>query len=169
MIAQPLSCPLQASLRFFQRPLPANLLASLTARCLCSQRGLPVYHVSYQHRWGWLRFRLFAGGAPSASADFIAPVPVPLPIRLRSGQALLVQACQHLWLVSSNDVYQRFSYLNHTTLSLLPTTLMLAVATAPHGLVTSPQAEATLSRRLRTPTASLQMVFPPTHAPVGYR
>jgi len=31
---EPLSCPLQAGLRFFQHPLPANPLASLAARCL---------------------------------------------------------------------------------------------------------------------------------------
>ena len=43
------------------------------------QRDLPAYHVSDQHRFGWLRFRLFAGGAPSATDDFIAPVPDPLP------------------------------------------------------------------------------------------
>ena len=44
-----------------------------------NQRGLPVYHVSYQHRYGWVRFRLFAGDATSATGDFIAPVPDPLP------------------------------------------------------------------------------------------
>jgi hypothetical protein len=60
---------------------------------------------------------------------------------------------QHLWLVLIDDVYQRFRCLNHTTSSLLPTALVLAVATAPHGLMTSPKAEATLSRRLRTLSA----------------
>ena len=76
---EPLSGPLQTGLRLLRRPLPANPLASLAARCLCCQRGLPVYHVSYQHRYRWVRFRLFAGGATSATGDFIAPVPDPLP------------------------------------------------------------------------------------------
>jgi len=79
LIAEPLSHPLQTGLRFLRHPLPANPLASLAARCLYYQRGLPVYHVSYQHRFRWVRFRLFAGGAPSATGDFIAPVPDPLP------------------------------------------------------------------------------------------
>lgn len=40
MMAEPLSCPLQTGFRFLQRPLPANPLASLTARCLCLDRGI---------------------------------------------------------------------------------------------------------------------------------
>jgi hypothetical protein len=28
---------------------------------------------------------------------------------------LLVQACQHLWLVASDDVYQQFTFVDHTT------------------------------------------------------
>jgi hypothetical protein len=67
---------------------------------------------------------------------------------------------QHLWLVLSNDVYQRFTSVNRTTLSWFPTALMLAVATSPHGCIAILTDEVTLSRELRTP------VLPPTHVPV---
>ena len=30
---------------------------------------------------------------------------------------LLVQASQHLWLVGFNDIYQRFTFVDHTTSS----------------------------------------------------
>ncbi len=131
--SEPLSGPLQTGLRFFRRPLPANPLASLAARCLCCQRDLPVYHVSYQHRYRWVRFRLFAGGATSATGDFILPVPDPLP----SGR--------------SGPLRERSAPL------------------ACSGLMTSPKAEATLSRRLRTLSAPLEAIYLIAHAPVGYR
>ena len=38
-------------------------------------------------------------------------------------------ASQHLWLVATYDVYQRSTYISHTTQSEPSTTLMLAVAT----------------------------------------
>lgn len=40
---------------------------SLRLAVSAQQRGLPAYHVSYQHRFGWFRFHLFAGGTTSAT------------------------------------------------------------------------------------------------------
>ena len=87
----------------------------------------------------WVRFRLSAGGSISAIGDRIAPMPDPLPFWLKPVSPC--GACQHLWLVFNDDVYQRFTYVNHTTQSEPPTTLMLAVATSPHGFVAIPRDE----------------------------
>ncbi len=35
-------------------------------------------------------------------------------------RAFLAQACQHLWLVGSHDVYQQFTYVDHTIQILDP-------------------------------------------------
>jgi hypothetical protein len=61
-----------------------------------------AYHVPYTYLMG-------VGSACS-----------PMAVRLRQGSAqapapaiyLLVQACQHLWLVDGNDVYQRFTWVS---------------------------------------------------------
>jgi hypothetical protein len=45
---------------------------------------------------------------------------------------------QHLSLVPNNDVYQRFTYVDHTTLSEPPTALVLAVTTSSHDFVAIP-------------------------------
>ena len=45
---------------------------------------------------------------------------------------------QHLWLVLNDDVYQRFTYVNHTTQSEPPTALVLAVATSSHDFIAIP-------------------------------
>ena len=69
-----------------------------------------------------------------------APIPVPLPF----GPSLVSPsgAGQHLWLVLRDDVYQRFTSVNHTTQSQPPTASVLAVATSSHDSV------ATLTFRL---------------------
>jgi hypothetical protein len=41
---------------------------------------------------------------------------------------LLVQACQHLWLVASYDLDQHFTWVDHVPDYWLPTAVMLAVA-----------------------------------------
>jgi hypothetical protein len=109
----------------------------------------------------WVRFRLFAGDAPSAIGELGTPIPDPLPFWPKpmapGGNS------QHLWLVLINDVYQRFRCLNPTTPSWLPTAPVLAVATIPRGLMTSSKAEATLSLKLHT------RPLPATHVQVGYR
>ena len=49
---------------------------------------------------------------------------------------LLVQAYQHLWLVRINDIYQRFTYVNHIHHSSSRLSYVLRVATISHDLVT---------------------------------
>jgi len=109
----------------------------------------------------WVRFRLFAGGALSAIGELGTPIPGPLPFWPKP--MVPWGNSQHLWLVLSNDVYQRFTSVNHTTPSWLPTALVLAVAIIPHSLMTSSKAEATLSLKLHT------WPLPATHVQVGYR
>jgi hypothetical protein len=77
-----------------------------------------------------VRFRLSAGGSTSAMGESRAPIPDLLPF----GPSL-VSPCganQHLWLVLIDDVYQRFTYVNHAALSEPPTALVLAVAASSH-------------------------------------
>jgi hypothetical protein len=76
---------------------------------------------------------------------------------------LLAQACQHLWLASSHDVYQRFTWIDLAIPPWLPTALMLAVIISPHGSMTIQLDEATLSQELRT----TRLLWP--HVLVGYR
>jgi hypothetical protein len=75
---------------------------------------------------------------------------------------LLAQACQPLWPVITNGVYQRFTCVDRPSRSWFPTALRLAVAASAHASAAIPEDEVTLSRRLRTPP------LPATHAPVGY-
>ena len=76
---------------------------------------------------------------------------------------LLAQACQHLWLASSHDVYRRFTWIDRAIPPWLPTALMLAVIISPHGSMTIQLDEATLSQELRT----ARLLWP--HVLVGYR
>jgi hypothetical protein len=71
--------------------------------------GLTTFHAQTIE---WVRFRLFAGGASSAVRELETLTPGHLPF----GPSLwaLLSALQHLWLVSVNDVYQRFTCVNHT-------------------------------------------------------
>lgn len=71
--------------------------------------GLSTFHAQTIK---WVRFRLFAGGASSAVRELETLTPGHLPF----GPSLwtFLSALQHLWLVSVNDVYQRFTYANHT-------------------------------------------------------
>jgi hypothetical protein len=103
----------------------------------------------------WVRSRLSAGGTTTAPEEFGASGPDHSPF--------LVQACQHLPLAYSNDVYQRFTYVDRTTQSWFPTPLMLGVTTEALRLqLPSVKEEATLCRELRTPG------LPLTHVSVGY-
>ena len=79
---------------------------------------------------------------------------------------------QPLTLVITNDVYQRFTFVDHTTPSWFPTALRLAVAMSTHVFIAILRArpacaeltdEATLSPELHTPP------LPATHVWVGYR
>jgi hypothetical protein len=82
------------------------------------------------------RFRLSAGGAPSAIDELGAPIPDPLPF----GPSLFALAgrVSTFGLVLGDDVYQRFTYANHTTQSEPPTASVLAIATSSHNSVAIP-------------------------------
>src|SRR5207249_5124678 len=57
-----------------------------------------------------------------------------------------VQGSQHLCLAGSHDVYWAFTSVSHTIRLSLPTALMLAVATSPHGVAAMLLHEASWSR-----------------------
>jgi hypothetical protein len=111
--------------------------------------------------------RLRAYYVPREYHDGLDPAYSPVAVMSAAGSTgvpapttyLLVQACQHLWLVVRNDVYQRFTCVGHTIGPSSRTALMLAVVTFPHGRVTTLLGEATFSRGLShhriTPTARL--------------
>ena len=109
VILQPLSIPLQNGLRFFLVPLPAAPTVFLTVHLPfpATQRAYPVPH-------------LFLSGADPSSSP-AAHCPRWLTFKEPYLAAyLLVQACQHIWLVNRNDVYQRFTFVDRTRSSLAP-------------------------------------------------
>jgi hypothetical protein len=96
--AQPLSTPLQGGVRLLPRPLPASPSARLTARFPFRERyGLTTFHTN--------------------TLDDLGSACPPVERHLREmnkkhlhlSTYLLVQAFQPLWLVESDDVYQRFT------------------------------------------------------------
>jgi hypothetical protein len=115
VLFQPLSIPLPDDLRFFRVPLPALSSARLAAAYRERKRsGLPCFTEITE----WVRSALSAGGVgcPRESPQNSLCPP----------RCLLAQACQHLWLVARYDVYQAFTYVDHTTHSSLRSALMLA-------------------------------------------
>ena len=82
---------------------------------------------------------------------------------------LLVQACQQLGVryqgttlaCRTSRPLRRFTWVDRTARSWLPTALLLAVAASAYAPAASPRAEASLSRGLHTPP------LPATHAAVG--
>jgi len=76
VVTQPLSRPLQASLRLLQHPLPAALSACLAT---CFPRGRNTGLPRSVCVPGWVRSRLFAGGSTSATGDQEAPAPDHVP------------------------------------------------------------------------------------------
>ncbi len=113
---QLLSISLQDGICFVGYPIPAALSASLTS-CFPLQEniGFTTFHMSTKSRLG------------------SAFPPVVQHLRQRTVDSLnlttyfLVQACQHLWLVVHDDVYQQFTFINHTTQFERLRRLMLAV------------------------------------------
>src|SRR6266436_4417906 len=97
--AQPLSTPLQGSIRLLHLPLPASLWVSFTGRFPTRGRdtGLPCF-ASMPERG---RLSLFAGSLDVHDRK--------LPTSCTSYVPILGQACQHLWLVHSHDVYRDFA------------------------------------------------------------
>ena len=104
-VAQLLFTSLQSGIRFFHHPIPTNPSAFLTVSFpLRENDGLTTFRIRTQD------------GLGSACS------PVAFHLRVGKGEPehpatyLLVQAyfVQHLWLVGSHDVYQRFTYVSHT-------------------------------------------------------
>ena len=75
---------------------------------------------------------------------------------------LLAQACQRLWLVAGNDIYQQFAYANHTTQPGTSSALTLAESISPSQGQCRSYEQVTLSRQLHTKS------LPTPHVPVGY-
>ena len=104
--AQPLSVSLQDGLGFFHPPLPAIPSALLAV-------GFPLRE---DDRFITFRVRTHRDGLGSASS------PVVQGLRQGKGESLPLTTCllaqayfiQHLWLVGSHDVYQRFTCVSHT-------------------------------------------------------
>ena len=101
----------------------------------------------------WVRSPLYAGGAASAPGEFGAPGPDHVPFGPSLTASLACPCSRRL---------RGFTWVDLSTRSWLPTTLMLAVAVSARALAALPKEEATLSRELRTPP------LPATHVPVGY-
>ena len=101
--AQSLSISLQDGLRFFHFPLPTPPSAHLAVCFPC-----------------WERYGLTTFCMDTVNGLGLASSPAARHLRQENAQFLnlatylLVQACQHLWLVVTYDVYQRFTYVDHT-------------------------------------------------------
>ncbi len=92
-MAQPLSIRLQDGIRFFDNPLPAPATAFLAVR-------LPE-----GRRYGLTMFRVNNTSGVDPAYPPVALLSVcPHHIREHPATYLLVQACQHLWLVEADDV-----------------------------------------------------------------
>jgi hypothetical protein len=106
VLLQLLSVSLQDGFRFFHPPLPAIPSAPLTV-------GFPLWE---DDRFTTFRVRTRMDGLGSASS------PVVHRLRQGKGESLPLTTCllaqayfvQHLWLVNSHDVYQRFTCVSHT-------------------------------------------------------
>jgi hypothetical protein len=116
---QLLSTSLRGGFRFFHHPIPTIPSAFLTVSFpLRENDGLTTFRIRTQN------------GLGSACS------PVAFHLRVGKGKPvhlatyLLVQAyfVQHLWLVGSHDVCQRFTYVSHTIRPWPPTTSVLVVA-----------------------------------------
>jgi hypothetical protein len=176
VLSQPLSGPLQVGIRFLPPPLPAALSGRLAAPLPVDTGEQRAYHVP--------RVELL-GGLGRASTPVVQHLRVPSSERHNLTTYLLVQACQHLWLVLCDDANgaspgltlppdpgPRPPWCWQSPCRLArsrPGTALPRDATradARNSLTTSLKlenpAEDTLSRELRTPP------FPATHVPVGY-
>jgi hypothetical protein len=76
---------------------------------------------------------------------------------------LLAQACQHLWLVGSHDVYQQFTYVDHTIQILDPDHLDASSRNVSSRIRYHLLDEVALSQELRT----VRFLWP--HVLVGYQ
>ena len=143
------STPLHLMTRLPSLPPSSSTRSPIGLPCgvLSPKGALRVYHVP----------SLYLHGGGLTSPPGVHPLrPVTRDHRFLP-PSLLVQASQHLPLVSHHDVYRSFTCVDPPMLSSLPTASVLAVATSAHALVTILADEAPWSQQLRTPR------FPVTH------
>ena len=88
---------------------PPRQQRSLRFACRYRQRdGLTLFRMNFRAgRTLPLRRRSIVHGGP-VFKDHTSP------------RTILVQACQHVWLVKTHDVYQKFTYVGRTRSSLAP-------------------------------------------------
>jgi hypothetical protein len=159
VMSQPLSGLLQVGIRFLPPPLPAAPSVGLAA-CLSQGGRLRAYHVPPTQPSGLGRAsgpvarRLRPG---NAEPRHLATYPFGSSLSAASGPGT---KGPHLACRTSRPL-EHFTWVDHTARSWLPTTLLLVVAVLAHAYAASPEAEASLSRRLRTPP------LPAAHAAVG--
>lgn len=98
----PVSRLLQPGIRFFRPPLPAPLTVFLAV------------HLPVRQRYGFTRFRLTYRGSGRVLSLHRGSLRPCAPCARGSNRTpyLLVQACQHLWPVADNGVYQQFTCVN---------------------------------------------------------
>jgi hypothetical protein len=76
----------------------------LVLRLAFPEGGIRAYHVPH----------VYPDGLGPASSPVARHLRQAIKKHLRLTTYLLVQACQHLWLVPNHDVYRRFTYVDHT-------------------------------------------------------
>jgi hypothetical protein len=119
-MSQPLSGPLQPGLRFFRRPLPAQLTAFLTVRLPASLRRQPYRLTTF----------------PACHTTDLGSAYSPAVRRRRSPNlqrairphTFLVDAYQQLWHRPTYEVYQQFTYVNRISQPSPSTPLLLGVS-----------------------------------------
>jgi hypothetical protein len=158
-MSQPLSSPLQAGFRFLPDPLPAAPSARLAAS-LPHREGYGLTTFRRRNRVGLVaslgRWHDICGRGP-LKPPHLATYHFGSSLSAASGSDT---KGPHLARRTSRPL-RCFTWVDPTTPSWLPTTLLLAVAGSAHASHWQPEAEATLFRRLRTAP------LPATHAAVG--
>jgi hypothetical protein len=121
-MSQPVSRPLQTGIRFLRIPLPAPPLALLTV-------GLPI-----GQRYGLTLFRMILRMVQTRPMRRRRTVHDGSLIRSHSlPHTVLVQACQHVWLVRRNGAFRTFTCIGRTHPSLAPLRPVLADSALPRG------------------------------------
>jgi hypothetical protein len=157
---QPLSSLLPAGPRLLPPPLPAAPSACLATGLPHEGGGLRAYHVPLTQRSGLGRVsRPVVRHLPQGTVEAPAPDHGPFGSSLAAASGSDTRG-PHLACRTSR-FFRPFTWVDPTTPSWLPTASLLVVAVSAHASAASPGAEATLSRRLRTPP------LPAAHAAVG--
>ena len=108
-MSQPVSHPLQTGIRFLRTPLPTAPTAFLAVRLPlpATRWAYPVPHKSQD------------GADPSNSTGGIVSMMAHVAKAIPAAH-LLVQACQHVWLVLDDDAFRTFTCVGRTHPSLAP-------------------------------------------------